>query len=517
VTQVESDAKAAGSESPMVFGFLPRHGHDDLKQGMVAQLAAQETLDAHGVPSTPEAIQAANAMKTQLEAARIRVQACLREVIANAKIFLGGGNEVGGIELVDKVDDAAKDAMHRLFPRFAEADHANWAQVRNAARAGSVGALQTVGYQGETVRHPVCKAIYDFIGAGKKGKEVREQFRGAPFGWPQDAVDAALVILTLAGNLRAAHNGQPIQATGIGQDQIGAISFHVDIPPLTVMQRLDLKALFQKLGVTTQNGQESAAAGVFLGRLLELVAAAGGEPPCPESPPAKPIRDLQNESGNAQLLAIHQQKDALAHSIVTWTATRDAIAKRLSRWQRLAELQNLAADLPEAVAVAQSVNGVLSRRCLLAEPDPVPPLIQTLVAALRAALNALQAQVQAAHAAGMAKLASSPPWQKLDKDAQSALLARFNIQPPAAITVATEDDVITAVKAASLANRRTTIEAIPQRFGMALEEAIRQLEPKAVRVTLPSATIKNEADLDAWVEGVRTTIRAELPKGPVIV
>lgn len=515
--QVETDAKAAGSESPTIFGFLPRLGHDDLKQGMAAQLAAKETIDAHGVPSTPEAIQAANAMTTQLDAARLRVQTRLREIIANAKIFLGGGNEVSGIELVDKVNDAAADALHRLFPNFAVADHATWAQVRNAARGGNVGALQAVGYQGETVRHPVCKAIYDFIGAGKKGKEVREQFRGAPFGWPQDAVDAALVILTLAGNLRAVHNGQPVQATGIGQDQIGVISFHVDIPPLTVMQRLDLKALFQKLGVTTQNGQESAAAGIFLAKLLELATAAGGEPPCPESPSAKPVRDLQTESGNAQLLAIHQQKNALAQSIVTWTATRDAIAKRLPRWRRLVELRDLAADLPETAAVAQSVNGILSGRALLADPDAMPPLIQTLVAALRTALNALQAEVQAAHTAGMAKLASSPAWQKLGKDAQSALMARFNIQPPAAVAVATEDDVVNAVKAASLANRRTLIEAIPQRFGMALEEAIRQLEPKAVRVTLPSATIKNEQDLDVWVGEARTAIKAQLKDGPVIV
>jgi hypothetical protein len=207
----------------------------------------------------------------------------------------------------------------------------------------------------------------------------------------------------------------------------------------------------------------------------------------------------------------------LAQSIVTWTATRDAITKRLPRWQRLVDLRDLAADLPETAAVAQSVNGILSSRALLADPDAVPPLIQTLVAALRSALNALQAEVQAAHTAGMAKLSSSSAWQKLGKDAQSALMARFNIQPPAAIAVATEDDVVNTVKAASLANRRTLIEAVPQRFGMALEEAARQLDPKAVRVTLPSATIKNDKELDAWVDEARTAIKAKLKDGPVIV
>jgi hypothetical protein len=117
----------------------------------------------------------------------------------------------------------------------------------------------------------------------------------------------------------------------------------------------------------------------------------------------------------------------------------------------------------------------------------------------------------------MAKLASSPAWQQLGKDAQAALMAQFNIQPPAAAAVTTEDDVVNAVKAASLANRRTLIEAVPQRFGMALDEAARQLDPKAVRVTLPSATIKNEKELDAWVDEARTAIKAKLKDGPVIV
>ena len=515
--RIESDAKAAGPESPMVFGHLPRRRHDDLKQGLAAQLAAQETLDAHGVPSTPESIQAANAMKTQLESARLRVQECLREIIVNSKIFLGGGNEINGVELVDKVNDAATYALHRLFPRFAEADHANWPQVLNTARGGNVGALQAVGYQGETVRHPVCKQIYDFIGAGKKGREIREQFRGAPYGWPQDAIDAALVILTLAGNLRAANNNQPVQATSIVQSQIGVISFHVDVPPLTVVQRLDLKALFQKLSVNTPNGQESASASLFLAKLLQLAEAAGGEPPSPEAPAVKSIRELQSESGNAQLLAIHQQKETLTQNIAAWTVTGAAIIKRLPHWQRLLELRDLAADLPEVKAVSDSVNGILQTRALLSDPDPVPPLTQTLVTALRNVLNTLQSEIQTAHASGAAKLASSSTWPKLAPDAQAALITRFNLQPVDPVKLATEEDVIAALRTASLANRRTLIEALPQRFALALEEAARQLQPKAVRVVLPSATLCDEQELESWIGEVRDAITDSLKQGPVIV
>ena len=109
--------------------------------------------------------------------------------MSNSKVFLGGGSEITGLELVDRLEDAAQSALQRLFLQFNEADHSNWPQVLNAARAGNLGALQSVGYQGEIVQHPVCKQISEFIGAGKKGRDVRENFRKAQYGWPQDAVD----------------------------------------------------------------------------------------------------------------------------------------------------------------------------------------------------------------------------------------------------------------------------------------------------------------------------------------
>lgn len=515
--QVEKDAKAAGMDSPMIFGYLPRQDHENLKQGIAALLAAQETLDAHGVPATEDAIQAANSMRTQLEAARQRVQRCMREVIANAAVYLGGGSEVNGIELVDKVNDAAADALHRLFPRFAEADHANWPQVLNGARGGNIGALQAVGYQGETVRHPVCQAIINFIGSGKKGREVRGQFSAAPYGWPQDAIDAALVLMTLAGNLRAANNGQPVQATAITQNQVGVLSFHVDIPPLGVSQRLDLKALFQKLGVSTPNGQESPTAAIFLGKLCELAGAAGGDAPAPEAPPLKPVRDLQTESGNAQLLAIHQQKETIAGWISEWSRTRDNIAARLPRWHRLQQLLNFADAIPEASSIRTSADAIQTSRALLADPDPVPPLIQTLVTALRNALNSEQAALIEAYSSGMKALEDDALWKKLPPASRQSIFGSLGLNPHAPLSVATEDDVLQALQASSLPNRRTLVEALPQRFRMALEEAARQLEPKAVRVTLPSATIKDGKELESWLQQARSTIESKLKDGPVIV
>ena len=126
---VLNDARAAGLNSPLLFGFLPRLHHEELRQAIASHVAAQETLDAHGPAATPEAIEARKAIETHLEVARHRIQELLGHVIGGAKVFLGGGQEANGIELADKVQDSANSALERLFPQFSEADHANWGQV----------------------------------------------------------------------------------------------------------------------------------------------------------------------------------------------------------------------------------------------------------------------------------------------------------------------------------------------------------------------------------------------------
>ena len=86
-----NDARAAGVDSPLLFGYLPRLHHEELRQAITSHIAAQETLDAHGPAATPESIEARKAVETHLEVARHRIQELLGHVIGGAKVFLGGG------------------------------------------------------------------------------------------------------------------------------------------------------------------------------------------------------------------------------------------------------------------------------------------------------------------------------------------------------------------------------------------------------------------------------------------
>ena len=514
---VLNDARAAGVNSPLLFGYVPRAHHEELRQAVASEVAAQETLDAHGAATTPEAIEARKAVETHLEVALHRIQELLGHIIGGAKVFLGGGQEANGIELADKVQDSATSALERLFPQFSEADHANWGQVVNRARSGDVGALSQVGYPGDVTKHPVCRRVLELVGAGKKGKDIREQFKDAPYGWPQDAIDGALFVMLVAGNLRASVNGQPVQAQGLPQNQVGVASFYVDVPPLNVQQRLDLKALFQKAGVTTANGKESEAAAVFLLKILALAESAGGDAPRPAAPETPEVRDLQMFSGNAQLLQIHAQKDVLAANLVAWKKSADAIAKRWPAWERLIRFQTFGDGLPEAGACVQSTAAITAGRTLLAEPDSVPELTKQLTTALRTTLGTLQENLAAAFATGHERLVASQVWGRLKDEQRAALTATCHLTPPAKAPIGTDDEILEALCARPLTDRRNLLDAVPQRFSRALDEASQLLEPKAVRVILPSATIKNSAELEQWIADVRKQVEEKLKDGPVIL
>lgn len=514
---VLGDARAAGVDSPMLFGYLPRLHHEELRQAIASQIAAEETLGTHGTGSTPEAIEARKAVETHLEVAGHRIQDLLGQIIGGSKVFLGGGQETNGIELADKVQDSADSALQRLFPQFSEADHGNWGVVVTKARGGDVGALAQVGYPGDVTKHPVCRRVLDFIGAGKKGKDIREGYKSDPYGWPQDAIDGALYVMLVAGNLRATVNGNPVQAQTLPQNQVGVASFYVDVPPLNVQQRLDLKALFQKLAVTTQNGKESEAAALFLQKLLTLAESAGGEAPRPEAPSTRNVKDFQLLSGNAQLLKLHEQKDAITADLTAWKKSADAITKRWPEWNALSVFQAFAKDLPEGVACATSIAAIAAGRNLLADPDPLPELIKQLTTSLRTELGKLQDDLSVAVAAGQQKLAASDLWSRLTDEQRATLTASCQLTPPSKAAIGTDEEILAALQQRNLADRRNLLDAVPQRFSRALEEASKLLEPKAVKLNLPTATIHNTADLDQWFAEVRARVEEQLKSGPAIL
>jgi hypothetical protein len=154
-----------------------------------------------------------------------------------------------------------------------------------------------------------------------------------------------------------------------------------------------------------------------------------------------------------------------------WKKNADAIAKRWPVWERLVELRNFAKGLPEAEACAVSIDAITVSRTLLADPDPVPELTKQLVAALRTALGTLQNDLAAAFKAGDDKLSAAQAWNSLRDEQRASLTAAHQLKMPAKEAIGTDDEVLSALLTRTLADRRNLLDAVPQRFARALEEA----------------------------------------------
>ena len=105
---VVNDARAAGSDSAIIYVYVPKASADDLQKAIVEYEAAKSTLDFKGTPTTPEGREARDAMATRMATAEATRNQIIQDVIDQAKVFQGGGNEWLGLILAAKVEDAAR-------------------------------------------------------------------------------------------------------------------------------------------------------------------------------------------------------------------------------------------------------------------------------------------------------------------------------------------------------------------------------------------------------------------------
>lgn len=278
---VVTEARAAGPDDPTIYVFVPRAQADVLRRAIAVRDGARGTLDYKGVPSGPEGIEARQGMETRLADAENSLRALVKEVVAGAKAYQGGGTELPQVRLADKIEAGARASLDRLFFEFRQADHTRWRTVIERARRGADNPFEAVDHSGKTEDHPVSDAVLSYVGGGKKGREIRSHFADPPYGWPRDAVDAALISLFGAGHLRVTSNGTPIAPGQLDQARVSTADFRLETAMIDIRQRLKLRQLLSKAGVAVKPGDESVAAGLFLQKLLQLAETAGGDPPLP--------------------------------------------------------------------------------------------------------------------------------------------------------------------------------------------------------------------------------------------
>ncbi len=517
---VRVDALQAGNQSPTVFAFIPKRSADDFRHYLIEYKAASATLDKRGVPNTPEGTEARAAMETTKQTAEGRINELLDEAFSGARVYQAGGNEIAGNDLQEMVLDAADNALKRLYPQFPVADHAGWSKVYDKARKGAPDALKAVGDEGEPAKNPVCKAVLGFVAGGKKGAEIRSHFEGATFGWSRDAVDGALQVLLVAGLMRAQDDhGKPIDFKSLERKVIGKTMFKVESTTVTTAQRIQVRKLLQKIGISAKQGEELSYIPQLLQKVIEIAENAGGDAPKPKRPDISGLEEIRLTAGNEQLLSLYNKREELAKSIDAWVDLGARIEKRWSTWTTLKGLTGHAKGIQDAEVLLAQVANIEKQRQLLEDPDLLSPLVANLTQLLREDLNRLNNEYQTKHAAGMARLKNDANWQQLDPEQKNSLLSKqkLTLADAPEIKLASTDEVVLTLNRITLSALNDRVAAMPSRFDAVLVGAAELMEPEAQFVKLPNRTIKTDQDVDTWLDDAKAEIKKALKNGPVII
>lgn len=511
-------ARAAGTDSAIVFVFLPRGNAEGLKSQIIRNEAAAGTIQSKGVPSTPEGEEAKKAMETRMSDAAGQRNELLTEIIDSAKVFKGGGAEVNGITIEQKIVDAGNAALVRMFPDFKDADYKNWPVVITRAKAKDDTPLQAIKWTDEAKAHPVCKAILKAIGSGAEGRELQKKFGSPPYGWPQDAVDGALMALHNAGDVSVRYSGEAVSAGNLDQTKIKKAEFRQVTRVISAREKLALCALFQSAGVATKSSDDlESKSREFIDAMLGLASHAGGEAPLPPSPDTQCIIDLRNHAGNERLGKLLEQESELKTLAKQWRELGELSEKRLPNWKTLDRMLRHAADLPGAEEIRSSADGVRTNRLLLDTSDHVSGLVKKCAELLRASVTTAHATLKNTHDEQMSLLTKSDVWTKLKADQQLSVLSSNGITDVAAIKVGTDDELLRTLDSTPFSSWGDKSAAIPGRFSAALAQAGKLLEPKLQQVRLTSGTLKTPEDVTQWLSEKENELLEKLKLGPVII
>jgi len=514
---VIAESRAKSSDNPTLFAFLPADNKSALANAIVALEAARTTLQKKGNPATEEGRDAQRSMESRQRNAEKELSELLDKLMAGVRVFQAGGQEATeGNDLADRINRAARSSAIRLYSQFDAADHEQWGRVLDEARKGNLEALKAVGHTQEADKHPVCQKLLGFIGPGKKGAEIREHFEAPPYGWPRDAVDGALVALLATGHVNATDaTAKPVDAKSLERAKLTQTSFRRESIHITPIQLIKIRKLFDAVGVPCQPKEELNKLPVLLRKLRDQAASAGGPAPAPETPKLTVIEAIEAQSGNAQLQEVFNRHDEVLALSKAWAHTADEIAKRLPTWRKLADLLRHAKALGPYARLKAEADAVASQRSLLAEPDPVRPLLDEAVDLLRLALNAKLGAFQQAIAQQQSQLQEDADWRKLSDTQRDELTAKHHLMPPPAVAAGTPEQLQDALDDCDLDHWVSKTQALPSRFEAARHAAVQLLKPNVVHVSLPKRTLNDEAELQAWLTEVGALLKSRLQQGPV--
>ena len=509
---VLNEIRAEGSDTPLVYAFVKKFRDPELRSEIIKYLAAGLTINIKGLPSSPEGEQAKKSMETRQGLAKVAIEELIERIGRETAVYLAGGNKVESGTIRDNIEDALNSIADRQFPDFkSKADFKDWDKALNKALFGDPDALKKIGWDKDPKDHPVAIELLRFLGNNtKQGKEIRNHFMKAPYGWSQDAIDAILIMLK---NTEQISTPEP----NINQARISNASFKKEVHTLSASDKIKLRKLYQDAGISCKPGEEYASSNAFLNRLKELAEDISGDAPKPEPINLDFLKDIENLDGNERLVRILGEQEDLKSKNFEWSKKADLLGKREPQWNLLYNLINYASDGAGVEQLKIEVNAIRENRLIFQEPDPIQPKLIELTDKLKQELNKLKGSFIDLYDIKMKELESKEFFKKLGQEQKHIILGQHQLLTKPEIKSLDAHELLLQLQKASLYTWDTKIAALPSQFQSALEDAIKLAEPKAQTLILPRTTIKNQVQIDLYIADIKKQLEDLLKTASSII
>jgi hypothetical protein len=355
------------------------------------------------------------------------------------------------------------------------------------------------------------------MGTGATGNKIRKELSAAPFGWPNDAIDAALIAMHRSGFIRATRNGSALAAGQLDQSSVPTAEFKREQVVVTAAQKIAVRGVCTHCKCNAKAGEEEVKAVEAIRALDSMAKSAGGLAPAPEAPSLAVLNELSTKSGAELLVSVAEHAEVIKAFWDRCEKSAAQIAQRRPQWDRVKRLASQAKGLPELADAFTQLDAIEQNRSLLAEPDPVAPIGKQIAAALRARVQSTHEAHAAEVADATATLNADAAWARLNGDQRSAILAANGLLPPSKPIVGTDDELIAALDATPLEARGHLATVAKAGVAKALGEAVKLLAPKARQLPIKPATLSTEGEVEAWIAARKSELLEAIKQGPVIL
>jgi len=517
--QFEDQARALGSDSPIVLVYLPRAQAIPFAAALRNRMAAQRVIDQQGLPQDDDGKQARRSMESRLERARTQVRDHVRDILGNASVILGGGAAPAGTSLRERIENGAQSAATRLFSKFDIADDSRWPQVIERIRKGSGNdALKAIGYDGTPEQHPVVKEVLGLIGAaGTPATEVEKAVLSSPLGWPREALVASIGVLLDNGLIRATINGSDANTSQVlSQTRLGTVHLRRESTVLTTRDKIAARSLLNKLGVPADNDTLVAAAAQAVTHLSQRATATSGPAPLPDIAFPTSIGLVLTASGNDRVHALLAAKDEITELSARLETLERRGGPRVAALATARSLARSADALGSAAEACARLRAFENTRELLADTDQIGPIVSDLAAAVRDAVRNAAESLEATRQQAVEGLQRQSAWSALDLAKQEQLLADYSLASEGIPELGNPSAVLAAVQHRPLAGWEAVLDAVPTRAAKALEAAVRLTAPKAATVTVPTASLRAD-EVEPYLGELRARLAGAFAEHDIVM